>query len=188
MFTNFIAEEKNLTVDINEILRHCFELRKQSEGIKTSNYGGWHSEYLNPSDEALQSLLGIVLTKCNGIKKEFGFKETKTVELANYWININRKNNFNLPHLHTESFLSAVYYVKLPKKSGKIMFKNPIVAHQYTIHKDTIDEYTHFNAGEWSVQPEEGQLLIFPSWLEHYVQPNESDDYRVSIAFNTKLI
>jgi len=188
LFTNFIAEEKNLDVDNNQILKHCFQLREQSDGLKTSNYGGWHSEYLDPLDDVLNPLIDIVLSNCNEIKKEFGFKQEKIVDLANYWVNINHKNNFNLPHLHIDSFLSVVYYVKVPKKSGKIMFKNPILAHQYTIHNNMIDEFTHFNSSEWGVQPEEGQLLIFPSWLEHYVQPNESNDYRVSIAFNTKLI
>ena len=30
----------------------------------------------------------------------------------------------------------------------------------------------------------EGDMIIFPSWLEHYVSPNMSEDKRISISFN----
>ena len=30
----------------------------------------------------------------------------------------------------------------------------------------------------------EGLLIVFPSWLQHAVQPNMSEETRVSIAFN----
>ena len=34
----------------------------------------------------------------------------------------------------------------------------------------------------------EGKIIIFPSWLMHYVDPNPNDSTRVSIAFNAKYI
>jgi uncharacterized protein (TIGR02466 family) len=187
LFTNFLVEDKQLNLDNNNLLNHCFELKKTIKGLSTSNYGGWHSDYLNTTDVVMQPLIDAVLYRCNLLKNDLGFKKNRNVELSNYWVNINEKHNFNMPHSHYLSFFSAVYYVKVPKNSGKISFKNPIPAYEYTIQPDMIENYTHFNAGQWEVQPEEGQLLIFPAWLEHCVLPNESDEQRVSIAFNIKL-
>ena len=35
---------------------------------------------------------------------------------------------------------------------------------------------------------EEGDLVIFPSQLEHMVPKSESDEIRITIAFNIKII
>jgi hypothetical protein len=39
--------------------------------------------------------------------------------------------------------------------------------------------------GAINIQPRPGLLVLFPSWLEHYTDPNQSDDERVCISFNT---
>ena len=36
----------------------------------------------------------------------------------------------------------------------------------------------------FQVTPMVGQYFLFPSWLEHFVTRNYSDDYRISISFN----
>ena len=37
------------------------------------------------------------------------------------------------------------------------------------------------------IVPEEGHLVIFPAWLNHYTTPNTSDDVRISISGNLKI-
>jgi ectoine hydroxylase-related dioxygenase (phytanoyl-CoA dioxygenase family) len=47
------------------------------------------------------------------------------------------------------------------------------------------DEFTPFNALEWTIPVEDNNIIIFPSTLHHYVKANSSDKNRLSIAFNT---
>ena len=35
-----------------------------------------------------------------------------------------------------------------------------------------------------SYEPLEGRIIMFPSWLWHCVEPNESNDIRISVSFN----
>jgi hypothetical protein len=44
-----------------------------------------------------------------------------------------------------------------------------------------------FNAVRWSVIPTNGLVVAFPGWLTHYVEPNHSDETRISIAYNFSL-
>jgi uncharacterized protein (TIGR02466 family) len=37
---------------------------------------------------------------------------------------------------------------------------------------------------QWEISPKENNIVLFPSWLEHYVSDNESDEDRISISFN----
>jgi uncharacterized protein (TIGR02466 family) len=50
-----------------------------------------------------------------------------------------------------------------------------------------IKEQNSFTQSVVSVQPKTGSLIIFPSWLMHYVVPNENKDDRISLAFNAEV-
>jgi len=50
-----------------------------------------------------------------------------------------------------------------------------------------ITEETVFTANEARMLPEEGRMYVFPSWLEHGVEVNRSDQDRVSISFNVHI-
>jgi len=38
--------------------------------------------------------------------------------------------------------------------------------------------------GETHYEPKAGRLIMFPSWLMHCVDPNKSNDIRISVSFN----
>ena len=101
-------------------------------------------------------------------------------------VNINKNGHKNSRHSHFTSnlFMSGVYYVKVPENSGRIRFYDPR-GHIIRDAKDTV----HF-FGDHVYQyivPQEGMLLFFPTWLEHDVEENESDEDRVSVSFNIRL-
>ena len=68
------------------------------------------------------------------------------------------------------------------------MFCHPVMAHQYVINSEIIDKFNGFNSTVMSVTPEVGKLIIFPSWLVHYVEPNLDDSDRISMAFNITVV
>ena len=48
--------------------------------------------------------------------------------------------------------------------------------------RDRYNAYTSFN-----IPPQEGVMLIFPSFLLHSVEENLSDEDRISVAFNLDI-
>jgi uncharacterized protein (TIGR02466 family) len=44
------------------------------------------------------------------------------------------------------------------------------------------------NSSVHTIPPEVGKLIIFPSWLDHGVNPNLSDTDRISMSFNINLM
>jgi uncharacterized protein (TIGR02466 family) len=90
-------------------------------------------------------------------------------------------------HKHVGCTFSGIYYVKTPKNSGILEFTSPQVELSYVVNDQMIKDYNFFNSKTWKVTPEEGKLLMWPSWLMHYVKPNLSNDTRISIAFNTTI-
>lgn len=109
----------------------------------------------------------------------------ETTRLGVVWASVNTKFSYHEQHIHPNSFLSGVYYVKVPKNSGNINFIDPRNSMRtLELEPDRSGVLTDPLRRQIDVCPEDGMLLLFPSWLGHEVQQNMSDDERVSIAFN----
>lgn len=187
IFANVLYTDQ-LGLDNQPIADYCHKLASESDGLQISNYGGWHSEYLDPTVNELAPMFDDILERVYITAKSLGFKPTLGVKLQTSWFNLNRKHDFNVSHRHPGSIFSGVYYIKVPENSGRIVFENPIAEHSLTIGDAAVEEYNYFTADTWKIQPTEGKLIIFPSWLRHSVEPNLSEQARISLAFNCTLV
>ena len=187
IFANVLSTDQ-LDLDNQAIADYCHKLASESDGIQISNYGGWHSEFLDPTVSELSPLFDNILERVYITAKSLGFDPTLGVKLQNSWVNLNRKHDFNSSHRHPGSIFSGVYYIKVPKNSGRIVFETPIAEHSLTIRSDQVEKHNYFTSDAWKVTPTEGKLIIFPSWLRHSVEPNLSNQTRISLAFNCTLV
>lgn len=189
IFPAYLLNTYLKNINNKELTRYAYELKEDdNEGVVKSNFIGWQSDNLEKPNDEIQLLVDTITKKIESKKIELGFLKESKIAMSNLWININdRKSSFNRPHVHPDATFSGVYYVKCNEASGKLVFRHPSLVQQYTIPEETMENWTNFLASNWSVLPEEGKLLIFPSWLEHYVEPNADDETRISIAFNAKI-
>jgi uncharacterized protein (TIGR02466 family) len=182
IFTNFVSSHL-LKLDLNNIKQYCYKIKDKDVGITVSNIGGWHSQYLNTHE--LENLIEQIEFVSSDIAKDLSI--TDKLKVKDIWINVNSKNNFNKPHVHPNCIFSGAYYVDVPENSGNIVFMNPNKNHQLVMSKYNVSEFNSFTSSEFSFTPEPNLLLIFPSWLEHYVEPNRANEDRISISFNVDL-
>lgn len=104
------------------------------------------------------------------------------LRITNMWATIYPKGAFVPEHIHNNSLYSGVFYVKAKENCGNLVFKDPAyvaksMASKLTRGFPTVDiVYTQ--------QVEEGLMVLFPAWLPHSSQPNQSDDDRIIISFN----
>ena len=109
------------------------------------------------------------------------FPSNTSLYITQSWFTFTEKEQYHHIHNHPNSYLSGVLYFNVDPDSGKIFFKNPKIR-ELLIEKS---RYTQFNSEEWSITPEVGTLLLFPSYIEHYVKDYQGSNPRVSLAFNT---
>lgn len=165
-------------------------LRGSSPGVLKSNRGGWHSEgnLFDDPAEPIQTLRRAALlsvmeaTRSVTSKVDPGNLDTKIFA----WMNMNPTGGFNAPHTHPGAHWSGVYYVRQPKvetgNSGMIEFLDP---------RSDLPSWRILQAKAFrpkrKIRPEAGEIVIFPSYLVHWVYPNEAGGERVTIAFNATL-
>jgi len=181
IFKQFVVKLK-LNEDLKKIIKFSFEIEKEKKGRFLSNKGGFQSGDLNLKEPILNSLIKKIELNSNFLFNDY-LKIKHQLSLDNIWININRYKDFNIPHVHSFSKLSGVFYVKIPNNSGKLSFINDFPIENF-INPLNIIEYNQYTSSVWSFEPEENMLYLFPSWLKHYVNPNLSKQERISISFN----
>ncbi len=158
-------------------------LEAETDPITRSNVGGWHSHDQIHLREDMREICRIIGQASVGCARfmEFDFENFELV-IKEMWLNKNGSGDFNKAHIHPNAILSGAYYVKTPEGSGNIEFYDPVPARLMNVYPVKKRKPINLQAVEYKAG--EGQLLIFPSWLQHAVQPNRSTDYRVSISFN----
>ncbi len=177
----FSFQVKNSAELNQQLLQIVYQLKQQDPGHTASNILGWHSRinlFDLPELAFFKQLIDAAIAE---VAQAVGYSEVK-ITPANCWANINPKYASNKIHDHANCLLSGVYYVKTPPNSGNLTFYDPREAK--TFYKPKVSAFTAYTGDAVGYAVEAGTLLIFPSWLKHGVDPNLSDDDRVSISFN----
>ena len=103
-------------------------------------------------------------------------------EVTGCWANVLAKGAAHKAHSHPNNFLSGVYYVRTHPGTNTINFHVP--RSQTGIIRPPVVELSAENTDQVVVGVKNGTLLIFPSYLQHSVDTNTSEEERVSISFN----
>ena len=154
----------------------------EDKGLSKTNIKGWHSTTDMDRKPEYQRLVQGLFEAQNKIYEE----EHLTSEpfLGGMWANVNPPGGMNRAHIHPNSLWSGVYYVKAPENCGLLRIDDPrtSAAMSRPILKDgDVPTRVHREA---CYKPVAGRLIMFPSWVTHCVDPNESDDLRISVSFN----
>ena len=160
---------------------------KDHEGINKSNIKGWHSKDFNMQENEPKNFIKFILPAIEQVITDMNWeKQKQSININNMWAIINTGGSANLRHQHGNSTISGAYYVRAPKNSGDIVFYDPrpapVYSHPFSSAPNSL------NAMVNSVTPSEGVLVLFPSYLDHSVNPNLSNDERIVISFNINLI
>ena len=161
---------------------HIMRWSQNDKGVSKTNAGGWHSstdmnqkEKYNPLTIELFNMQEEIYQKENLNRKPV---------LGNMWANINYPGNSNRPHLHPNSLFSGVYWIKTPMKSGNLMLYDPRPGAHTTMPNRKEGKLPSQLWREIHYEPKAGRCIMFPAWLWHEVQTNESNDTRISVSFN----
>jgi uncharacterized protein (TIGR02466 family) len=173
---------------MNEELRALIlaeEARYASLG--RSNIGGWHSrtDFLDYPDPAVAALTTWINWAVNQMIDATAGRGSfaGTMSLSG-WASICRAGAYHAPHSHPDSAWSGVYYVDAgmthPDRSlsGLLEFLDPRAGVEaVTAPGDPYGEPVR-------VRAEAGLIVIFPSWLYHWVHPYAGHTPRIAVSFN----
>jgi uncharacterized protein (TIGR02466 family) len=147
-----------------------------------TNRQGWNSEDMRVLERpAFADLRAAIRHACRSALTEMG-QGQRAYELQS-WINLHERGGFNFLHQHEGSLLSGGFYLQVPPGSGALVFRDPRPGVIHSFVKGSMPN----GHADIHLAPSAGLLVLFPCWLEHYVEPHTADEPRVMIAFNANL-
>tara|TARA_A100001035_G_scaffold151345_1_gene119173 strand:+ start:22 stop:603 length:582 start_codon:yes stop_codon:yes gene_type:complete len=173
---------KDIQLDNETLSNHIIHWSKQDPGVKKTNMNGWHSK----PEMHLKSEYQQLVQELYKMQEEIYQEEwlDRRPKLGNMWANINYSGGYNRPHVHPNCLFSGVYYVKANKNSGVFVANDPRPGIQTTMPSRKPGRPPKHLWREVHLEPIPGRIIMFPAWLWHCVEPNQSNDIRISISFN----
>ena len=177
-----IVYGKDIQLDNNKMAQDIINWSNQDPGVSKTNYKGWHSTTDMANKPEYQQL----------VKELFKMQEEifnnehldRSSRLGNMWANINPPGGMNQPHIHPNALFSGVYYIKSPIKSGRLKIYDPRPGVQFIMPIRKPGNPGKDLWREANIDPVEGRIIMFPAWLWHAVEENQSNDIRISVSFN----
>lgn len=162
--------------NINDDLNGCIRgMKFRQTGLKQT-VGNLHVQ------KEFEVFCNLALQNARKALDTWGLKY-EDIQITNCWANVYSKNEAIQLHSHPNCFLSGVYYVKIPHGSSPIFFMDPRIPFMQRIVTNNA-KITPYNSTIQWIPAEEGLMLLWPSWLQHYTQPHGDTRERVSISFN----
>ena len=101
--------------------------------------------------------------------------------ITQLWANRNPKGSKHHEHVHPNSIISGVFYLRQDPKLPPIQFSK---SNQHAMKLDP-RKYNTYNAETFLLPCTSGELILFPSNLRHSVPTNMGEEERISLSFNT---
>ena len=106
-------------------------------------------------------------------------EHTQQIHLS-MWTNVNEPGSTNDLHTHKNANFACTYNLQT-EGTGNLVFKNPA-----NLLNDCNQKSPYIR--DYKIEPKDGDLLIWPAWVPHYVEENKSNKQRINIATNIKLV
>lgn len=192
--------------EVNQTLSSLFYQQKQeNQPNETSVYSSpddlLQRYQTNPSMTALFAFISQsvfeVASQMNGAIWQQSKAANLNMHVVGAWFQIQNKFGFHDIHSHGNCSWSGVYYVQIDETSKRqqhpqLGFNNGITRF-YSPRFDLLGG-AHMDMGNAylqdshiDMQPEEGDLIVFPSWLNHKAMPYDGDKDRIIISFNAQV-
>ena len=154
------------SIDTKTLINHLYKIQQELPSAHKSNIGGYQSQSLLNFRPEFSSLVNFLNSSI------FNLTGDPNIKVSEMWGNISYFTNSNALHTHSligynSSSLSGILYLNTPPNNGDLIICNPL----------NIND--HF-----PITPKEKDLILFPNYLPHSVDPNLSQEDRISIAFN----
>lgn len=131
--------------------------------------------------------LGRLIAELNGYSPE----QMQRLQIFSHtWYHVTRHGGFTVLHTHPMASWSGIYCVTPGEQpadrpeSGVLRFHNPHHYASYFFDAGSAHLKPPYHSGSWSIRLAPGQLVLFPSWLQHEVLPFYGNDERITVAFN----
>tara|TARA_Y100000996_G_C22389649_1_gene588634 strand:- start:86 stop:667 length:582 start_codon:yes stop_codon:yes gene_type:complete len=102
------------------------------------------------------------------------------------WLNKYERGDSQEVHTHIgadNTTFSCSYFAQYALNDARFLFYDP----DQTKHLGEFSKHYGGVVNTWFPDVQEGDIIIFPSWIHHQVEPHRSDTTRITVSANFKV-
>lgn len=164
-------------LDLDKISEAIKQVKVEPHGLLDNSDSSYGTEFTVLYDEKLKFLKEELDNCLQEYTQSVGLQY---VEIIRSWFNNMTTGKSIKLHRHEGSVISGVFYLKVDDNSVPLKFKSPVLPNKMI---DIFITPTQYACPFFELKPTIGQLVLFPSWLEHETDAECGE--RVVISFNT---
>lgn len=171
--------EFNLSPFVNPTITYVLLQMRSSKNSAVRGVRGAQ----NPAELPELAVLYQMFQQCvNEYSRQLGLRPNR---ITSSWMNILSRGGAVDIHRHHDSIVSGAFYPHVEPHSAPLIFISPLDGYRM-MDSTRFTTPTPYGENAHHVSSETGKLVLFPSWLQHYVPPNESE-LRITLSFNTQF-
>lgn len=185
-----VNEAAELNAELSQVI---LDYAQRDGGVMRSNAGGWQSDadftdWAGQSGRRLLRVARRLADSVTAVQTDDALVGGAPEWKINAWANINGPGAYNRRHHHPTAFWSAVYWVDAGDEDsgGEFEVNDPrgVLPSFYAPQLRYAVSGCLSAGGQDFIEPASGQLILFPSWLEHSVRTYRGQRPRISVALN----
>jgi uncharacterized protein (TIGR02466 family) len=176
----------------SRLLRECRQMALDDTAgrawSKTNSPGGYTSynsaarlHRMSPTFAALEKRIDTHVRSFAG-SLEFDLSG-RELAMTDCWVNVMARQVVHGLHLHPLASISGTYYVRTPRGCSGLKFEDPRLDRFMAAPPRQVRARRE-NRVWVTIPAEQGNLVLFESWLRHEVAPNPTAAERISVSFN----
>jgi len=177
--TNLFLVEEFYHSDTNVMKKYIFDLWENRDYDNR-----WQTKSANlHKQKEFKEFTELVISTSKEILDKLKY-DVEDIVITDMWANVLKSGENHPAHTHSNNFLSGVYYLH-SSQGASIMFRDPRPAADVITPRKKETNVT--NASLLRYASKQNRAIFFPSWLQHWVEPNKSTNNRISIAWNIQV-
>lgn len=181
-----VEEHKNWSDFLLPVVKNYFDTNKNTND--TFYYGGrtTHGTGLNIQNmPEYGGFSEFIINKGKEFLERQGYNPEPVRFNPYFFLNSFTQGSNHPRHVHSQCTISGIFYLQTPPGSSAIRFMpNQPFRDFFDYFFHVKDSNNWYACSHFDYQPYPGLLLMWPAWLYHEVQPNNSVEPRISIVFN----
>jgi uncharacterized protein (TIGR02466 family) len=163
----------------HRLFRNAYTL----EGTKDFEYRDLHKRLQHPE------VIEFIQHHVREYWKELNYVKTHEPSIVHMWANLTPKGGNIIQHNHSPYEIAGSFYVDASPDMGCLALVDPneMIRGRLPYYDNTESKQGRYFF-DHVVEPKAGKLVLFPGWLYHKTQVNESDLERIVLGLNAGLM
>lgn len=171
--------------DLLPKVKNYFETQKSNSEFYFNGQTTHGTGYEPTKEPEFKPFTDFIVAKGHEFLDVQGYDSSKVRFNPYFFLNSFKTGSNHPKHVHSQCTISGIFYLQTPPGSADIRFYPNQPFRDFFDYMFHVKDPTNwFALQHYDYKPFPGLLLMWPAWLYHEVQPNQSTDPRISIIFN----